>query len=1804
MLAHKTAVRAMRRVRRGRNLLCFSCLLAFTAAATVAHAQSAAPAVSSITFHDSPARGGTYELGERVQVEVRFDSAVKATGSPQVALTIGTQTRFATYASWGGLSLYFDYTVQETDRDEDGISIAANELILNGGTIKAAAGTTDADLTHGAVAAARGNKVDGSLASPPVVNSIFFDSPAKGDTYELGETIELVVEFHRAVTVTDNPQVALTIGTQTRQAAYSRSWGGDRMVHFSYAVQEGDRDEDGFSVAANALALNGGTIKAADGTTDADLTHWAEAAEGDRKVNASLVSPPAVKRLSFISSPARDDTYELGETVEVAVEFDRVVTATGTPQLALTIGTETWHATFSGWGSHPALYFQYTVQGADRDEDGISIAANALALDGGTIKGPDGATDADLTHAAVAAEGGSKVDGSLVSPPAVKSIFFFSSPARDDTYESGETIGLIVQFDRVVTATGRSRLALTIGEETRHATSSGWGSSPGLFFDYTVQEGDRDEDGISIAANALALDGGTIKGPDGTTDADLTHEAVADARGAKVDGSLASPPAVKGISFISSVGRDDTYELGEPVEVMVEFHRAVRVTGSPQVTLTIGSETRHAAYSTSRGDDRYVHFSYAVQEGDRDEEGISIAANALLLNGGTIKAADGLTDADLTHAAVAPDRNRKVDGSSAVTPSRVRAISFDSLPARGDTYELGETVEVVVEFDGAVKATGEPQVALTIGTQTRPATFSGWGGRSLYFHYTVQGGDRDEDGISIAANALALNGGTITAADATTEAVLTHEAVAPEGASKVNGSDITPPGVRYIYLGSSPARGDTYEFGETVEVEVGFDRAVTVTGNPLVALTIGTETRHATMAGWGSDALYFDYTVREGDRDEDGISIPANAIVLNGGTITAADRTTDADLTHGAVGAEGGSKVHGSLITPPRVRDILFISSPARGSTYELGETIEVEVGFDRAVTVTGNPQVVLTIGQQTRPAAYLWGDDRYAHFSYVVQEGDRDEDGISIAANVLVLNGGTITAADGTTDADLTHEAVAAERGRKVNGSLTTVPGVRDISFISFPARGDTYELGETVEVLVEFDGAVKATGNPQVALTIGKDTRLATFSGWGRDSLYFDYSVEEGDRDEDGISIPANALVFSGGTITAADGTTHADLAHPAVAAERGRKVDSSLIRPPRVRGIVFISSPARGDTYELGETLELQVEFDRTVTVTGTPQVTLTIGAQTRHAAYSMSWGDDRYAYFSYVVQAGNRDEDGISIASNALLLNGGTITAADGTTDADLTHAAVAAEGGNKVNGSSDVTPPRVRDISFISSPARGATYELGETVEVVVEFDGAVKATGEPQVALTIGTQTRPAALSGWGNDSLYFNYTVLAGDRDEDGISIASNALALNGGTITAADGRTEAVLTHEAVAPEGASKVNGGLVRLPGVRDVSFISSPAKGDTYELGETIEVVVEFDRAVTATGSPQVSLNIGSETRHATSSGWGDESLYFDYTVQEGDRDEDGISIAANALDLNGGTIRAADGMTDADLRHDAVAAEGGSKVNGSLVTPPGVRDIFFISFPARGDTYELGETIEVLVEFDRAVTVTGSPQVALIIGTQTRQAAYSASWDDRYAYFSYAVQEADRDEDGISIAANALDLNGGTIKQGGYGTAEADLTHDAVAADPALKVNGSLVTPPVVTAIYLDNHVPPPSGDTYVRGERVRVWVEFDRDVIVTGGPQVALTIGSQTKQASYSGFSIATVSGGGTIVDKAVLSFDYMVRATDSDEDGVSIPAGALALNGGTITHAGDATVDADLTHGAVAADPGRRVNGSLVTP
>ena len=243
---------------------------------------------------------------------------------------------------------------------------------------------------------------------------------------------------------------------------------------------------------------------------------------------------------------------------------------------------------------------------------------------------------------------------------------------------------------------------------------------------------------------------------------------------------------------------------------------------------------------------------------------------------------------------------------------------------------------------------------------------------------------------------------------------------------------------------------------------------------------------------------------------------------------------------------------------------------------------------------------------------------------------------------------------------------------------------------------------------------------------------------------------------------------------------------------------------------------------------------------------------------------------------------------------------------------------------------------------------------------------------------------------------------------------------------------------------------------------EVAFTGTPASGETYRLGEQIRVAVTFSEAVAVTGTPQIGLTIGSETRQAAydasrSSG---TRLVFAYTVQATDYDGNGINIPFNALALNGGTITlASDGNTTPALQHLAVAQDGSRKVNGGGSNSGGFLRVSPVAFttpsPSRGgDTYRLEEKIEVTVTFSKDVVVTGTPQIGLTIGAQTRQAGFSRYGYDSYAeslrgydeklIFTYVVQAADLDTDGISIAANALNLNGGTINLAAHPSGSGD----------------------------------------------------------------------------------------------------------------------------------------------------------------
>ena len=125
----------------------------------------------------------------------------------------------------------------------------------------------------------------------------------------------------------------------------------------------------------------------------------------------------------------------------------------------------------------------------------------------------------------------------------------------------------------------------------------------------------------------------------------------------------------------------------------------------------------------------------------------------------------------------------------------------------------------------------------------------------------------------------------------------------------------------------------------------------------------------------------------------------------------------------------------------------------------------------------------------------------------------------------------------------------------------------------------------------------------------------------------------------------------------------------------------------------------------------------------------------------------------------------------------------------------------------------------------------------------------------------------------------------------------------------------------------------------IPMIEGLRITSTPASDATYGRGEIIRVEVSFDAPVVVTGNPSLMLKFycSSAFRRARyTGGSGTDKLAFEYCVNRGDRDRNGISVRPNQIRLNGGTITALSGGADVNLDHAGLSDDPNHKVNGYL----------------------------------------------------------------------------------------------------------------------------------------------------------------------------------------------------------------------------------------------------------------------------
>ena len=118
-----------------------------------------------------------------------------------------------------------------------------------------------------------------------------------------------------------------------------------------------------------------------------------------------------------------------------------------------------------------------------------------------------------------------------------------------------------------------------------------------------------------------------------------------------------------------------------------------------------------------------------------------------------------------------------------------------------------------------------------------------------------------------------------------------------------------------VALASAPTQDTTYSNGERIEVVVTFEEPATVDisdGTPSIGLTVGTAAKTAEYTrGSGRRNLVFAYEVQASDSDTDGVSVPANSLMRNGGRIGNPDGAVFR-LAHDALADNAGHKVDGA----------------------------------------------------------------------------------------------------------------------------------------------------------------------------------------------------------------------------------------------------------------------------------------------------------------------------------------------------------------------------------------------------------------------------------------------------------------------------------------------------------------------------------------------------------------------------------------------------------------------------------------------------------------------------------------------------------------------------------------------------------------------------------------------------------------------------------------------------------------------------------------------------------------------------
>ena len=474
---------------------------------------------------------------------------------------------------------------------------------------------------------------------------------------------------------------------------------------------------------------------------------------------------------------------------------------------------------------------------------------------------------------------------------------------------------------------------------------------------------------------------------------------------------------------------------------------------------------------------------------------------------------------------------------------------------------------------------------------------------------------------------------------------------------------------------------------------------------------------------------------------------------------------------------------------------------------------------------------------------------------------------------------------------------------------------------------------------------------------------------------------------------------------------------------------------------------------------------------------------------------------------------------------------------------------------------------VEKVEFTSSPAQVGMYATGEVIEATATLSEAVTFDGPPpELPLQVGDEERQMTYveSASTPTSWVFRYTVVAGDRDDNGVSIERNAL----------QGYADAGLSHNHLKDQSDHNVNAA----PRIVSRQVSSRPVAPNWYGPGEQIQFTVGFSLPVTVVGDPELEFNVttpGPQSEFATYvRGSGTTELVFSYTVGAGDDDPDGIFLGPDSLRLDSDdAITSVYNGLDAALDHSALGTRSSHRIDQN----PRAVSQEVTSNPTRGansDTYGAGDAITFEVVFNQMVTVTGGPRLRFNIGSGSgaEYASYVSGSGTDTLVFSYTVLAADADTDGIYLFNEPLDYPATDSIVGTANSLPAE--NQGIGRTGALsghKVDGSITSGLRAVEVQFGAA----SYTATEGGSAVTVTVTLSADPERTVTAPLEVTAGGGATAGDY------TLSADSVTFNAGDTSATFTVTAADDtdDDDGESITIGFGTLPDGVTAASPDST-------------------------